>query len=92
MVFQEGFNYHKAKIILLEICNENEMQGDFLGTQDNEKKLKIMNLMDRVNGCLGGNKMRFGAQGVEHVWQLKSEFKSPNYTTDWNDIPVVKML
>lgn len=34
--------------------------------------------------------MRFAVSGLERPWWLKSQWRSPRYTTRWEELPVVK--
>ncbi|MCG6934217.1 MAG: DUF4113 domain-containing protein [Gallionella sp.] len=34
-------------------------------------------------------KADIAASGIQHRWAMRRERKTPNYTTDWNELPVV---
>jgi DNA polymerase V len=48
-----------------------------------------MVVMDKLNERYGRNTVKVSAQGVSAAWQMKQERKSPNYTTSWDEMPVV---
>jgi DNA polymerase V len=49
-----------------------------------------MYALDKVNQKYGWKKLRVAAVGVKQDWWMKSEMRSPDYTTDWKQIPTVK--
>lgn len=49
----------------------------------------LMQVMDRINTQWGRGTLHSAAEGVTKAWRMKREQKSPGYTTDWNQIPVV---
>ena len=46
--------------------------------------------MDEINARYGRGALRIAAEGYEKTWKMKQEFLSKQYTTDWNDIIVVR--
>lgn len=87
-MFKPGYEYKKAGIVLSEITPADRLQGDLLqeapmGTN------KLMVAMDKLNDRYGRNTIKVSTQGVSAAWQMKQERKSPNYTTSWDDVPMV---
>lgn len=48
-----------------------------------------MQVMDQINAQWGRGTLCSAAEGVTKTWRMKREQKSPGYTMDWNQIPVV---
>ena len=46
--------------------------------------------IDEINRKNGHNKIRVAVQGNEKGWQLKREYISKQYTTNLNDVIVLK--
>ncbi len=65
--------------------------------------VKIMKLIDIINNRFGYGKIKLSSDcdknffskeknsNEEISWQMKSEYRSPCYTTSWDDIPKVKV-
>ena len=37
---------------------------------------------------MGKGTVFIAAQGIERNWSMKRNMKSPNYTTDWENLPI----
>jgi DNA polymerase V len=44
-----------------------------------------MKIMDTINQRWKG-KLKLGSEGVTKEWEMKAQFKSRNYTTNWNQL------
>ena len=59
-----------------------------------------MDILDYVNNKMGSGTLFYGSQGifkskkrnkkVKSKWNMKSHFKSKCYTTNWNELLIVK--
>lgn len=53
-----------------------------------------MTAMDRLNRRYGRGTVFFvgsaGTAGPRRRWVMKQELKTPNYTTDWDELPIVR--
>jgi DNA polymerase V len=89
-IYKSGFNYQKVGIILTEIVSENEIQKslfnlDILQYKSAKKDLLIQKV-DELNKIHGNNSVIFGSSGIKKEWKLKSEKRSPRYTTCLSEI------
>ena len=50
---------------------------------------RLMNALDGLNQRFGRGTVKVSIQGAYKEWQMKQERKSPNYTTDWDEVPIV---
>lgn len=89
-IYKPGLSYKKVGIMFLGLCDKNQTQGSLFKWQDDTDKDAIMNLMDTINNKIGKNTVFLAAQGTKRLWQMKSSFKSPSYTTNWNELPLAK--
>lgn len=87
-MFKPGYQYKRAGIMLSEISPVTHSQGDLLETAlaDNHK---LMEALDHLNARYGRGAVKVSTQGAYKGWQMKQERKSPNYTTSWDDVPLV---
>jgi DNA polymerase V len=50
-----------------------------------------MTMMDKINQRHGKGSLFIAAQGSNpsRTWYMRQQFLSPQYTTQWTDIPIV---
>lgn len=53
-----------------------------------EKAAKTMAVMDSINRVWGRGTLRSGATGGAKRWAMRSENRSPRYTTQWEELPI----
>jgi DNA polymerase V len=90
-IYKRGYEYHKAGIMLTDICSKMEQQTDLFGYQPASHKTdKLMSTLDAINAKMGKSTLRLASQGFNAPWKMKQDNKSPNYTTQWSDIVVAQ--
>jgi DNA polymerase V len=87
-MFKEGYQYKKAGIMLSEISPLTRRQGDLLDPETTGNA-RLMQALDDLNQRYGRGTVKVSTQGAFSGWQMRQERKSPNYTTSWDDMPVV---
>jgi len=50
---------------------------------------KLMLALDALNQRFGRGTVKVSTQGAFRDWEMRQERKSPNYTTAWEEVPVV---
>lgn len=91
-LFESGYKLKKAGVILLGLTPEAEKQLSLFekSQQDKTRSQQLMQVMDRINNRYGRETIQLASSGIGKKWQMKADYKSPSYTTDWNQLPVVK--
>ena len=98
-IYRLGYNYHKAGVVLIHLTSGNITPNLFIyspeiSMHDNRTK-KIMYAFDKINNLMGPKTLFYGAQGIKknkskhyflNSWHMRSHFRSPAYTTRWNDL------
>jgi DNA polymerase V len=87
-MFKPDYQYKRAGIMLSEISPESHSQGDLLEAVQADKH-KLMEALDNLNARYGRGSVKVSTQDAYSGWQMKQERKSPNYTTSWDDVPLV---
>jgi DNA polymerase V len=87
-MFKEGYQYKKAGIVLSEISPITHRQGDLL-EPETTSNTELMKTLDTLNQRYGRGTVKVSTQGAFKDWQMLQERKSPNYTTSWDEVPVV---
>ena len=75
--------------MLSDISEKGAGQYD-LFQEDTQKKEGLMSTLDKINARLGKVKVRFAVEGYKKAWEAKSSYRSPLYTTSWDDLLIVK--
>ena len=88
-IFQEGYSYKRAGVILSEITPRSEVQQDLFASQTRAKHDRLMNTLDDINSRYGTHKLTVASQGAE-PFKMHREHLSSRYTTDWGEIIRVK--
>lgn len=88
----DGYFYMKAGVILWGICRDNAIQTNLFDQVDREKQAALAKAIDAINRKNGHNKIRVAVQGDEKGWQLKREYISKQYTTNLDDVIVLKVF
>ena len=89
-IYKPNVYYQKCGVMLMDLVPEGGQQMDIFGySNDNEKSSKLMETMDMVNKKYSRGTIRLASEGVNKSWAMNREFKSPNYTGDWNELPLI---
>jgi DNA polymerase V len=81
-IYREGFNYQKAGVTLCNLTSKHKIQGNLFNNTISHSRMKIM---DAINQRWKG-KLKLGSEGVSKEWEMKAQFKSRNYTTNWDEL------
>lgn len=91
-VYRSEHRYKKAGVLLMELCKRESAQPGLFEDRDLEGANRLMTLMDRINREHGRGTLRVGsasalALGACRTWHLRSEHRSPRFTTQWDELP-----
>lgn len=93
-IFQPGFKYAKAGVMLLDLQHEGQQQCELDLEGDSQKdRSTLMTALDGLNQRYGKGTLHMASAGVEgnkRIWSMKQERRTPRYTTSWEDLPVAK--
>ena len=88
-IYKEGISYKKAGVIVSDLVATKGCQLN-LFQKENPKHKLLMKTFDAVNTRWSGHKIKIGNQDLKRTWKMRQKHLSPKYTTDINDIIVVK--
>lgn len=88
-IYKPNIKYKRAGVIVTGLVPENNFQLD-LFTKENPKHKPLMDAIDHINKKYKSNRVKLGNQDLERTWKMKQERLTPKYTTNINDIIVVK--
>ncbi|ADL56403.1 Y-family DNA polymerase [Gallionella capsiferriformans] len=88
-IYRSGFKYKKSGVLLMGLQPKLTVQTTlFDDVAEQERSNKLMQVMDLVNQRMGKGSMTIAASGTLRRWAMRRDSKSPNYTTDWDELPV----
>jgi DNA polymerase V len=91
-IFKGGYNYKKAGVILTGIVPQHHQQLDLFTTLEEYRHQEtLMSLMDHLNWKWGTDTVKYGAAGIQQKWRYRQEKRSPNYTTQWDELLTVRI-
>ena len=91
-IFKPGIDYKKAGVLVDGLLPKTTHQADLFQTTSEQERLHadtLMNTIEHINQRFGKSTMRLAAEGYARPWAMRQELKSPAYTTQWSDLPVV---
>lgn len=88
-IFKEGIKYKRAGVIVSGLVPVDNFQLNIFENED-PKHVPLMKSIDSLNAKYKSNKVKLGNQDLKRTWKMRQERLSPRYTTNINDIIVVK--
>ena len=93
-IFRQGYNYAKAGVMLLDLQPDTLSQGELdLQGDEGPDHSKLMSTLDQLNKRFGRGTVLMasaGLAGEQRAWVMKQDRRTPQYTTCWKDLAVVK--
>ncbi len=87
--WRNGFAYTKAGILLDDLVLEAERPRT-LFEADTTKRDRLMGALDAINDKFGTWTAVTATQGFRREWKLRSDMRSPAWTTKIADVPTVR--
>lgn len=89
-LYKEGIYYQKAGVMLMELVPSLGQQSDLFGfTLGDSRSAKLMGTLDSINQKYSKGTIKLASEGVRKAWVMKRGMKSPNYTGDWRELPMI---
>nr|WP_321232635.1 Y-family DNA polymerase [uncultured Psychroserpens sp.] len=88
-IFKTGIKYKRAGVIVTGLVPTDNHQLHLFDVE-NPKHQPLMQSIDDMNTKYKSHKIKLGNQDLKRTWKMRQERLSPRYTTNINDIIVVK--
>jgi DNA polymerase V len=89
-LYEAGTNYKKAGVMVQELSNVGQLQGNlFEAAEFHAQSTTVNTVMDNINRRYGKNTLYFSTCGTVQDWSRQEQFRSPRYTTNWDELPLV---
>ncbi len=89
-----GTAYYRAGVLLWDFIPLHALQTDLLGEvnmAEHGRSQARMQAVDAINERFGKHHVHFAAQDLGKAWEPRSHLRSPRYTSNWNELPKVKI-
>ena len=87
-IYRSGFHYKKTGVMLMGLQPKTAIQATLFDDPiEQAKSDSLMHVMDAINQKMGKGSVTTAASGINQRWAMRRERKSPDYTTDWGELP-----
>jgi DNA polymerase V len=88
-IYREGYEYKKAGVLFTGLVSASQVQTDLFDQHDRVRSTRLMTALDRINDRWGAGTLQYASGGITKKWTAQFLRRSPAYTTDWNELPIV---
>lgn len=90
-IYKPDVYYQKAGVMLMDLVPSEGRQTDLFGySQGEPKATALMSTIDKINQKYSRGAISLASEGIRKSWAMRRNYKSPNYTTDWKELPKAK--
>lgn len=91
-IFKNGYAYKKTGVFLSGIVPDDQVQRDlFAAEPDLVREKKLFRAVDAINFEFGSDTIQYASSGMIKPWRMKQAYRSPRFTTRWEEILTVKI-
>lgn len=87
-IFCSGVRFYRCGVGAIELTSKSFVQPDLFMPDHNN--VNLMKCLDSVNHRYGEGALKVATEGHHQKWQMRREFLSPQYTSQWRDIPKIQ--
>jgi DNA polymerase V len=91
--FNDRAAYHRANVLLYDLVDGRAMQTDLFGIVDldgSNRSQARLQALDALNQRYGRHTVHYAAEDLSQAWEPKHVHRSPRYTTNWQELPVIR--
>jgi DNA polymerase V len=89
-IYKPNYEYKKLGVYFTALEPKQEIIHDLFEYRDNTYNTKLMNALDKINQKMGRGTVSYLGAGLNPKWYPKANMCSPQYTTNWKHIPIIK--
>ena len=87
-IYSVGVRFYRCGVGAIELNSKEFIQPDlFMSDHYNSN---LMTCLDKVNHRYGDGTLTIATEGHHEKWQMRRSFLSPQYTSQWRDIPKIQ--
>ena len=89
-IFKSGFEYHKVGILLHDFISVKNIPATLFETESSiHASRELMGALKKINQKFGHYTVASASVSGSSDWKARSKFRSPSFTTCWNELPLV---
>ncbi|HET7117079.1 MAG TPA: Y-family DNA polymerase [Hanamia sp.] len=85
-IYKPGRQYKKAGVMLSGIVPDTSIQSNLFVPPAQNNKRFLMNTLDNINFSMRDDVVKFASSGINTDWKMRKEFRSPRYTSRWEEL------
>jgi DNA polymerase V len=94
LIYRPQHQYKKAGVMLLDLCKRDAVHPSLFNLGDTPQSQELMTTIDKINHLHGRGAIRLASAspmvlGACRTWHMRSDLRSPRYTTRWDELPIV---
>ncbi len=86
-IYRPDVNFYRCGVGAIELASNKFQQSDFFNIDKSNPTL--MKCFDMINKRYGAGSINVASVGQTQKWNMKRDFLSPQYTTNWYHIPKI---
>ncbi|OAI14874.1 hypothetical protein A1359_10170 [Methylomonas lenta] len=91
-IFRKGFSYQRAGILLPDLLPAGVVQATLFDSADDlDRSEQLMAALDTINRRHGKKSIRYASEIISNKWHMRQQFKSPSFTTNWQELLTVRI-
>ncbi len=92
-IYKPGYQYKRAGIMLTGLVPQDQKQSAMFSVykQEGVRSSVLMHSIDRLNKRWGSDTITYVATGIKRPWTMRRSKKSPQFTTQWDELLRVKV-
>ncbi len=91
-LYRPGYRYQKAGVMLMDLQRAGTRQLDCFAdaaiAMPDPTQERLMATVDAINRRQGRGAVRFAGEGFARPWAMRSNSRTPCYTTRWDELAV----
>ncbi len=89
-IYRSGYAFYKIGVTLTDLTRASAIQTDLFVHRDEQRLRQLNQVVDELNLEFGDGVLKYAVTGVRKGWRGRSGFRSPRYTTRWDELPSVR--
>ena len=90
-IFKSGFEYHKVGVLLHDFISVKNIPATLFETKSSvQASQELMGVVKKINQKFGRYTVASASVSGSSDWKARSKYRSPAFTTCWNELPLVQ--
>lgn len=90
-IYKDGYRYKKSGVMLMQLMPKAERPAMLFEDVDAiARRARLNEALDRINDRFGRGTVGLAGAGHIKQWAMRSENRTPAYTTKWDELPTVR--